>query len=62
MPTFLSNYEEREPQAERDRAELSSPVQALADASLFVLVLFSLAIVLIGMLLGPISGLVAPEL
>jgi hypothetical protein len=62
MQISLPNYEDRELQVELDQGELPSPVQALADAALFVLVLFALAIVLIGMLLGPITGLVTPEL
>ena len=62
MQNSMPNYEDREPQAALDQGELSSPLQALADAALLVLVLFALAIVLIGMLLGPISGLIAPEL
>lgn len=62
MQISLPNDEDRELQGELDQGELPSPVQALADAALIVLVLFALAIVLIGMLLGPITGLVTPEL
>jgi hypothetical protein len=62
MQISMPNYEDREPQIELDQGELPSPVQALADAALLVLVLSALSIVLIGMLLGPITGLIAPEL
>lgn len=62
MGILLPNYQDRELQAELDQGELQSPVQALADAALLVLVLLALAIVLIGMLLGPVAGLVTPEL
>ncbi|HVW37796.1 MAG TPA: hypothetical protein VHB99_10845 [Pirellulales bacterium] len=62
MQISLPNYEDYEPRAELDQGDLSSPVQALADAALLVLVFSALAIVLIGMLLGPITGLIAPEL
>jgi hypothetical protein len=62
MQISLPNYEDREPRAELDQGELPSQLQALADAALLVLVFSALAIVLIGMLLGPITGLVTPEL
>ena len=62
MQISMPNYEDREPRAELDQGELPSPVQALADAALLVLVLLALAMVLMGMLLGPITGLIAPEL
>jgi len=62
MQISMPNYEDREPQIELDQGELPSPEQALADAALLVLVLSALSIVLIGMLLGPITGLIAPEL
>ncbi|HUY88956.1 MAG TPA: hypothetical protein VMV10_09500 [Pirellulales bacterium] len=62
MQTNLPHHAAGAPHAELDPRELHSPVQALADAALLVLVLLALAIVLIGMLLGPIVGLVTPEL
>ena len=43
-------------------APSASPVHQLADLGLFLLILAALAIVLAGMLLGPVAGLVTPEL
>lgn len=62
MQTNLPQHAASQPRAELDPLEAHSPVQALADAALLILVLLALAIVLVGMLMGPITGLVTPEL
>lgn len=47
---------------ESEPSELAPPTHPLADLGLFVLTLAALALVLVGMLMGPVAGLVTPEL
>lgn len=62
MQANLSQHVASQPRTELDPLETHSPVQTLADAALLVVVLSALTLVLAGMLLGPITGLVTPEL